>query len=139
VLGGRAGAAPRVSLAGEIVMTGREFYDFDAKYLGASGVDLVCPASLTPAELAEMQELAARAFTAIDGAGLARVDFFLTPTGFVVNELNTMPGFTPISMFPTCWIASGMTYPEIIDELIALALEDVESQGTAVEPAALEG
>jgi D-alanine-D-alanine ligase len=122
VLGGRAGGPPRVSVAGEIVMTGREFYDFDAKYLDAPGVDLVCPASLTDAELASMQVLAARAFTAIDGAGLARVDFFLTAEGFVVNELNTMPGFTPISMFPKCWIASGMTYPQIIDELIELAL-----------------
>jgi D-alanine-D-alanine ligase len=123
VLGGHDGAAPRVSVAGEIVMTTREFYDFDAKYLDAPGVELVCPAELTASELAEMQSIAARAFTAIDGAGLARVDFFLTPTGFVVNEINTMPGFTPISMFPKCWIASGLSYPEIIDELIALALE----------------
>jgi D-alanine-D-alanine ligase len=123
VLGGHDGSAPRVSVAGEIVMTTREFYDFDAKYLDAPGVELVCPAVLTDAELATMQSLAARAFTAIDGAGLARVDFFLTPTGFVVNEINTMPGFTPISMFPKCWIASGLSYPEIIDELIALALE----------------
>jgi D-alanine-D-alanine ligase len=123
VLGGRGGGAPRVSVAGEIVMTTREFYDFDAKYLDAAGVELVCPAVLTDSELAAMQELAARAFTAIDGAGLARVDFFLTPHGFVVNEINTMPGFTPISMFPKCWIASGLTYPEIIDELIDLALE----------------
>jgi D-alanine-D-alanine ligase len=123
VLGGHGGGAPRVSVAGEIVMTTREFYDFDAKYLDAPGVELVCPASLTETELAEMQELAARAFTAIDGAGLARVDFFLTESGFVINEINTMPGFTPISMFPKCWIASGLTYPEIIDELIALALE----------------
>jgi D-alanine-D-alanine ligase len=123
VLGGRGGTTPRVSVAGEIVMTTREFYDFDAKYLDAPGVELVCPAVLTADELATMQSIAARAFTAIDGAGLARVDFFLTPTGFVVNEINTMPGFTPISMFPKCWIASGLSYPEIIDELIALALE----------------
>ncbi|WP_368499195.1 D-alanine--D-alanine ligase family protein [Herbiconiux sp. A18JL235] len=123
VLGGRGGGSPRVSVAGEIVMTTREFYDFEAKYLGAAGVELVCPAALEPHELAEMQSLAARAFAAIDGAGLARVDFFLTPTGFVVNEINTMPGFTPISMFPKCWIASGVSYPELIEELIALALE----------------
>ncbi|GAA2244411.1 D-alanine--D-alanine ligase [Herbiconiux moechotypicola] len=123
VLGGRDGGAPRVSVAGEIVMTTREFYDFEAKYLDAPGVDLVCPAVLDDAELAEMQELAARAFTAIDGAGLARVDFFLTPSGFVINEINTMPGFTPISMFPKCWIASGLSYPELISELIDLALE----------------
>ncbi|MEA9985521.1 MULTISPECIES: D-alanine--D-alanine ligase family protein [Subtercola] len=123
VLGGRAGGPARASVAGEVVMTGREFYDFDAKYLGAAGIELVCPADLTAEELGEMQSLAVRAFDAIGGAGLARVDFFLTPTGFVVNEINTMPGFTPISMFPACWIASGVTYPEIIDELIALALE----------------
>ncbi|WP_291057086.1 D-alanine--D-alanine ligase family protein [Herbiconiux sp.] len=123
VLSGRDGAAPRVSVAGEIVMTSREFYDFEAKYLDAPGIDLVCPAVLTDSELADMQDTAARAFTAIDGSGLARVDFFLTPTGLVVNEINTMPGFTPISMFPKCWIASGVTYPALIDELIALALE----------------
>jgi D-alanine-D-alanine ligase len=124
VLGGRGGAAPRVSVAGEIVMTDRAFYDFEAKYLGGAGVELVCPAALTSAELAEMQALAARAFTAIDGEGLARVDFFLTPSGsFVVNEINTMPGFTPISMFPACWIASGVSYPELITDLISQALE----------------
>ncbi|AXH35511.1 D-alanine--D-alanine ligase [Humibacter sp. BT305] len=124
VLSGRGGAEPSVSVAGEIVMTAREFYDFEAKYLDAPGVDLVCPASLTDDELSRMQELAARAFTAIDGAGLARVDFFLTPSGeFVINEINTMPGFTPISMFPKCWIASGVSYPALIDELLALALE----------------
>lgn len=125
VLGGRNGAAPRVSLAGEIVITGRDFYDFDAKYLDAPGIDLVCPTSLTQAELAEIQQLAARAFEAIGGAGLARADFFLTADGFVINELNTMPGFTPISMFPKCWEASGMTYTALIDELIQLGLETV--------------
>ncbi|MCU1478396.1 MAG: D-alanine--D-alanine ligase [Subtercola sp.] len=123
VLDGLAGAAPRASVAGEVVMTGREFYDFDAKYLDAPGIELVCPADLTVAELAEMQRLAVCAFTAIGCEGLARVDFFLTPGGFVVNEINTMPGFTPISMFPTCWIATGVSYPHIIDHLITLALE----------------
>jgi D-alanine-D-alanine ligase len=125
VLGGRNGAAPRVSLAGEIVITGRDFYDFDAKYLDAPGIELVCPTALTDEQLAEIQELAARAFEAIGGAGLARADFFLTADGFVINELNTMPGFTPISMFPKCWEASGMTYTELIDELIQLGLETV--------------
>lgn len=125
VLGGRDGQAPRVSVAGEIVVSGREFYDFEAKYLGAAGIDLVCPAPLSDAELAEMQQLAARAFDAIGGAGLARVDFFLTADGFVINEVNTMPGFTPISMFPKCWMASGLAYPELIDELIMLGLETV--------------
>jgi len=125
VLSGRDGAAPRVSLAGEIVISGDGFYDFEAKYLDDSAAQLVCPASLTEGELAEMQRLASRAFEAINGSGLARVDFFFTGTEFIVNELNTMPGFTPISMFPKCWSASGMTYPELIDELITLGLEAV--------------
>jgi len=123
VLQGRAGAPPRVSVAGEIVISGREFYDFDAKYLDAPGIDLVCPADLHPGELAEMQRIAARAFEAVGGEGLSRVDFFYTGTEFFVNEVNTMPGFTPISMFPTCWIASGMTYPDLISELVDLARE----------------
>lgn len=123
VLPGRDGALPRVSLAGEIVLSGREFYDFEAKYLHAPGIDLVCPADLYPGELAEMQRLAARAFEAVGGEGLARVDFFYTGTEFFVNEVNTMPGFTPISMFPKCWIATGMTYPQLISELIDTTLE----------------
>jgi D-alanine-D-alanine ligase len=118
VLPGRDGGLPRVSVAGEIVVSGREFYDFDAKYLDAPGIELVCPANLREGELAEMQRIAARAFEAVGGEGLARVDFFFTGTEFFVNELNTMPGFTPISMFPKCWIATGMTYPELIEELI---------------------
>lgn len=123
VLQGRGGAQPRVSVAGEIVITGRDFYDFDAKYLGAPGIDLVCPAELASGELAEMQRIAARAFEAVGGEGLSRVDFFFTGTEFFVNEVNTMPGFTPISMFPTCWIASGLSYPDLITELVELALE----------------
>lgn len=123
VLQGRDGGPTRVSVAGEIVMTGREFYDFDAKYRDAPGIELVCPAELQPAELEQMQRIAARAFDAIGGRGLARVDFFFTGTEFVVNEINTMPGFTPISMFPACWQASGVSYPELITELIELGLE----------------
>ena len=122
VLEGRDGGPTRVSVAGEVVMTDRAFYDFDAKYLDAPGIELVCPAPMSDEELATMQSIAATAFEAIGGAGLARVDFFLTEHGFVVNELNTMPGFTPISMFPACWIASGLSYPQLIDELIDLAL-----------------
>lgn len=122
VLPGRDGAQPRVSLAGEIVVTGRDFYDFEAKYLGAPGVELVCPVALSPGESAEMQRVAARAFEAVGGEGLARVDFFYTGTEFFVNEINTMPGFTPISMFPKCWTASGMTYEELVGELIDSAL-----------------
>ncbi|MCD5346837.1 D-alanine--D-alanine ligase family protein [Agromyces sp. S2-1-8] len=117
VLEGRDGT-PQVSVAGEIVVTGREFYDFEAKYLDAPGVELVCPADLGDGELFELQRVARRAFEAIGGQGLARVDVFLTGEGFVVNEINTMPGFTPISMFPTCWLNSGLSYPELITELI---------------------
>lgn len=122
VLQGRDGAPPRVSVAGEIVITGRAFYDFEAKYLDVPGVELVCPAPLADGELAEMQRLAARAFEAVGGQGLSRVDFFFTGTEFFVNEVNTMPGFTPVSMFPKCWIASGMSYEDLISDLIDLAL-----------------
>ena len=114
----RPARASRVSVAGEIVVTGRDFYDFDAKYLDAPGVELICPADLGDGELFELQRIARRAFEAIGGAGLARVDLFLTGEGFVVNEINTMPGFTPISMFPTCWLNSGLSYPDLITELI---------------------
>jgi D-alanine-D-alanine ligase len=122
VLGGRPGEATRASVAGEIVVSGRDFYDFAAKYLDAPGIDLVCPADLSAEELATMQALAVKAFDAIGGEGLARVDFFLTADGFVINEINTMPGFTPISMFPRCWQESGLGYPALIDELITVAL-----------------
>lgn len=122
VLQGRPGEPTRASVAGEIVITGREFYDFEAKYLDAPGIELVCPADLTVDELAELQRLSIRAFEAIDGAGLARVDFFLTETGFVLNEINTMPGFTSISMFPRCWQETGLSYSDLIDELIQVAL-----------------
>ncbi|SMH35300.1 D-alanine-D-alanine ligase [Rathayibacter oskolensis] len=125
VLGARAGESARASVAGEVVVSGRGFYDFEAKYLGAEGVDLICPADLTADELAEMRSLAVRAFEAIGAEGLARVDFFLTLEGFVVNEINTMPGFTPISMFPRMWGASGVAYPDLIGELIDLALARV--------------
>ncbi len=131
VLQDRPGKPTRASVAGEIVVRGREFYDFDAKYLDAPGIDLVCPADLSAAELAELQRLSVRAFEAIGGAGLARVDFFLadapadgTGSGsrFVLNEINTMPGFTPISMFPRCWQETGLSYSSLIDELIQVAL-----------------
>jgi D-alanine-D-alanine ligase len=122
VLGGRPGEPARASVAGEIVISGRDFYDFAAKYLDAPGIELVCPAELTDAELADLGDLGVRAFDAIGAEGLSRVDFFLTADGFVVNEINTMPGFTPISMFPRCWQESGLAYPELIDELIQVAL-----------------
>jgi len=123
VLAGRGSERARASLPGEVVLTTRSFYDFEGKYLGGEGVDIVCPAELDDDLIARLRETAVRAFEAVDGTGLARVDFFVTPDGeLVVNELNTMPGFTPISMFPKCWIASGMTYSELITELIEAGL-----------------
>ncbi len=105
------------------MLTDRGFYDFEGKYLGGDGVDVVCPAELTDAEVADVQEAGVRAFQAVDGRGLARVDMFLTPDGeLVVNELNTMPGFTPISMFPKCWVASGLSYGDLITELVEAGL-----------------
>lgn len=123
VLEGRGNQEPRVSVAGEIVVKGREFYDFDAKYQDEDSVDLIVPAKLTADELSQMQKIASRAFKSLGCQGLARVDFFLTETGFLVNEINTMPGFTPLSMFPSLWQESGIAYPKLIDELIGLALE----------------
>ena len=117
---------PRASVPGEIVISGRDFYDFEGKYLGGDGVEVVCPADLTPEQVAAVQETGLAAFEAVDGRGLARVDMFLTDAGLVVNELNTMPGFTPISMFPKCWIASGLTYGELITELIEAGLRRSE-------------
>ncbi len=122
VLSGRDGARPRVSVAGEIVVTGRDFYDFDAKYQDEDSVDLIIPAAMSEDQLTEMQSIARRAFEALGCQGLGRVDFFLTADGFFVNEINTMPGFTPLSMFPSLWQASGIAYADLIDELINLGL-----------------
>lgn len=110
-----------VSLAGEIVVTGREFYDYEAKYLDG-GADLLVPTALTDAELARMHELAVAAFRALGCSGLARTDFFLTDAGFVLTEVNTMPGFTPISMYPALFAASGISYPELVETLIQTGL-----------------
>jgi D-alanine-D-alanine ligase len=124
VLQGRDGAAPRTStVIGEIVFTGRAFYDFEAKYLGASGVELELPAKVTEGEYAAISDAAVRAFEVAQLAGLARIDFFLTEDGPVLNEINTLPGFTPISMYPRLWEESGLSYTDLITELIELALE----------------
>jgi D-alanine-D-alanine ligase len=119
VLEGRDGQPPRTSLPGEILVAEGGFYDFAAKYLGGDE-QLVCPAPLSDDDLAEVRSIAARAFEAIGASGLARVDTFLTDDGFVVNEVNTMPGFTPFSMYPRCWAATGLAYPELVTELIEL-------------------
>ncbi|WP_321573743.1 D-alanine--D-alanine ligase family protein [Nocardioides sp. Kera G14] len=126
VLGGRGGSAPRASVPGEIVVDHdqADFYDFEAKYVSATEARTEAPANL-PAEVASrVQEVAVAAFEAIGAEGLSRVDVFVTEEGDVtINEINTMPGFTPISMYPKMWEASGLSYAELIDELIALALE----------------
>ena len=124
VLQGRNGGAPRTSsVIGEIAFSGREFYDFEAKYLGASGVELVLPAPVTDAEFASIRDAAVRSFEAAQLAGLSRIDFFLTEQGPVLNEINTLPGFTPVSMYPRLWEESGLAYTDLITELIELALE----------------
>jgi D-alanine-D-alanine ligase len=114
---------PKASVAGEIVPC-KEFYDYDAKYL-AEGSDLVIPAKLTKAEMKRVQALAVAAFQAVDCSGLARVDFLMEPKSrkMYVNEINTMPGFTAISMYPKLWGASGVSYPDLIDRLIQLGIE----------------
>ena len=126
VLEGHGTDAPRTSELGEcIVVQNHEFYDFEAKYL-ADGRRAARDARPTFREAVaeQIREMAARAFDVAGCEGLARVDFFLTETGDVLlNEVNTMPGFTPSSMYPRMWAASGLAYPELIDELIALALE----------------
>ncbi|HLK09995.1 MAG TPA: D-alanine--D-alanine ligase family protein [Candidatus Binatia bacterium] len=114
---------PAASVVGELVPS-HEFYDYADKYVEA-GARIVIPAPLPAETAAAMQQLAVRAFRAIDCAGLARVDFFLEDgTGRVlVNEINTLPGFTPGSMFPKLWEATGMPFAAVVDRLIALALE----------------
>jgi D-alanine-D-alanine ligase len=112
------------SLPAEIrVSAEHEFYDFAAKYLPEEHTDLDVPAKLDDQVATDLRELAARAFEAVSCEGLARVDFFVFPDGsLVVNEINTMPGFTPLSMFPRMWAASGLDYPALVDRLIHLAL-----------------
>lgn len=121
LLGGRRGEPTRASVVGEVVMSGRDFYDFEAKYLEGSGVSVEYPAKLSDAEYAEMVRIAIAAFDAIGGEGLSRVDFFLTADGFIINEINTMPGFTPFSMYPQLWAAAGVEYGDLITELIEVA------------------
>jgi D-alanine-D-alanine ligase len=125
VLGGRGDTAPRASVVGEIVVgAAGEFYDFEAKYIEDDTARLDIPADVPDAVSDRVRELAVAAFEAVGAEGIARVDTFVTPDGDVVlNEINTMPGFTPISMYPKLWEASGLAYPELIDELIQLALE----------------
>jgi D-alanine-D-alanine ligase len=114
---------PRASLPGEI-RPKSEFYDYDEKYVNDTA-ELIVPASLSADEVEAVQRLSIEAYRALRIEGMARVDFFFEEygRGFLVNELNTIPGFTPISMYPKMWQASGLTYAQLIDELVSLALE----------------
>ncbi|PJM72377.1 D-alanine--D-alanine ligase A [Bifidobacterium primatium] len=124
VLCPKAGDKPQVSWPGEIVLDSRStdadsFYDFDSKYMDSSASHVEVPANLPDELLAKVRETAAKAFVAVDGAGLSRVDTFVTADGEVmVNEINTMPGFTSISMYPKAWEATGIAYSDLITTLI---------------------
>jgi D-alanine-D-alanine ligase len=120
---------PVASVAGEIVPEGHEFYDYEAKYLDEHGAQLLVPADLKPEVLEEVQRLAVAAFRTVRCAGMARVDFFLLGEDELwLNEVNTIPGFTSISMFPRLWEASGLPYGELVQRLLDLAFERNEAE-----------
>ena len=114
---------PRASVVGEVRPAG-EFYDYDSKYIDG-GTQLIVPAELPDDVSKKIQEIALCAFKAVDAVGMARVDFFVSKkeNKIYLNEINTIPGFTSVSMYPRLWVASGIPYPELIDRLIQLALE----------------
>ena len=114
---------PRASVVGEVKPAG-EFYDYDSKYIDKE-TQLIIPADLPDEVSQEVQRIALRAFKAVDAAGMARVDFFVSKkeNKIYLSEINTIPGFTSVSMYPRLWEASGISYPELIDRLIQLALE----------------
>jgi len=116
--------SPKASVVGEII-PGKEFYDYEAKYLSEGSVPVI-PARISRDQSRRIREMAVKAFRACDLSGLARVDFLMEPSGkqrIFVNEVNTMPGFTQISMYPKLWEASGLSYKQLITQLIELALE----------------
>ena len=113
-----------VSVPGEIVVKGNEFYDYEAKY-SEGGMELLVPADIPDETTEEVRRVARTAYEAVDAAGMARVDFFLerATNRLLINEINTIPGFTPTSVYSRLWAASGLTYEELLDRLIRLALE----------------
>jgi D-alanine-D-alanine ligase len=118
--------APKASVCGEIV-SNHQFYDYDSKYIESDGADLSIPADISEEASANIQAISKQVFTTLECRGLTRVDVFLTPAGEVyINEVNTIPGFTNISMYPKLWEASGVHYPELIDKLIQLAMDDFQ-------------
>ena len=122
---------PVASIAGEIVPEGHEFYDYSAKYLDAEGARLLIPAAISDEVLGRVQSMSVRAFRAIECAGMARVDFFLRGDDELwLNEINTIPGFTSISMYPKLWDASGLGYSQLVERLLELAVERDEVERT---------
>jgi D-alanine-D-alanine ligase len=119
---------PKASVPGEVIVHD-EFYSYDTKYIHADGATLAIPANLPKAKIKEVQKMAIETFKALSCEGLGRVDFFLKKNGkLYVNEINTIPGFTSISMYPKLWEASGIGYTELIDILIGLAIERFEKE-----------
>ncbi|MBU6422053.1 MAG: D-alanine--D-alanine ligase, partial [Gammaproteobacteria bacterium] len=119
---------PIASVPGEIIPT-HEFYDYDAKYVDENGARLEAPAKLPAETVKRVQELAVRTFKTLNCEGMGRVDFFLKADGtLLVNEINTIPGFTKISMYPRLWGLSGISYTQLIDRLILLAMERFEQE-----------
>jgi D-alanine-D-alanine ligase len=115
--------SPKASVVGEILVHA-DFYSYEAKYIDENGAGLAIPAEIDDETTREIQRLSVEAFQAVECAGMARLDFFLRPDGeIVLNEINTLPGFTRISMYPKLWEASGLPYPKLLDELVSLALE----------------
>jgi D-alanine-D-alanine ligase len=118
----------KASVPGEVI-TSHEFYSYDAKYIDENGAALIIPAKVPPETAKRVQELAMTVFKVLCCEGLGRVDFFLKDDGsLLVNEINTMPGFTRISMYPKLWEASGLSYSALIDRLIELAIERFEKE-----------
>jgi D-alanine-D-alanine ligase len=131
---------PVASVAGEIVPEGHEFYDYEAKYLNEHGAQLLIPADLKPGVADDVQRLAVAAFVAIRSAGMARVDFFLLGEDELwLNEVNTIPGFTSISMYPRLWEASGLPYGQLVERLLDLAVERHEAERKSTRVRALGG
>jgi D-alanine-D-alanine ligase len=130
VLAGPGGGPPEASLPAEIrLASGIDFYDFDAKYMPESGTEFDIPPNLSGEVIDQVRTAAIKAFEALDCEGLARVDFFLADDGrLLVNEVNTMPGFTPASMFPQMWAATGVDYPSLVARLI----DDAITRGTGL-------
>ena len=119
---------PVASVCGEVVPRGHAFYDYDAKYLDENGAELRIPAPIAPALSSTLQRLAVSAFTVVSCAGMARVDMFVRDDEVWINEINTIPGFTSISMYPKLWEASGLSFEALVQRLLDLAVERHEAQ-----------